>query len=111
MTPEQSGKTGFRNLVRYSHQSLGFLFDQPLLSLSQVYRGLRRHASAPYVLPHDQNPELRDVRYSRHGEFVSGKEQEQLHQANILLAGCGAGSSLAPHLARYGYSTKGMLTL
>lgn len=48
-------------------------------------------------------------RYSR--EFTSNTEQEKIEKSRILLAGCGAGSSVAPHLARLGFGRKGELAL
>lgn len=51
------------------------------------------------------NPET--GRYSRHKAFISSIEQEKLHYAKILIAGCGAGSSIAAHLARLGIGTRG----
>lgn len=50
-----------------------------------------------------------DKRYERHAPFI--KEQDRLYKANILLAGCGAGSSLAPRLARMGVGIKGGIIL
>src|SRR4051812_22610282 len=47
-----------------------------------------------------------EIRFSRHEEFVSATEQDKLATARILLAGCGAGSTLAPNLARIGYATR-----
>jgi molybdopterin/thiamine biosynthesis adenylyltransferase len=46
-------------------------------------------------------------RYSRHEAFIPSVEQEKLHRARILIAGCGAGSPVVPYLARLGIGTKG----
>ncbi len=56
--------------------------------------------------------EARDSRrYSRHSEFIDPEEQVKLGRAKVLIAGCGAGSPLAPNLARLGIGTEGVITL
>lgn len=50
-----------------------------------------------------------ELRYSR--ELINVNEQEKIERSHILMAGCGAGSILAPILARLGYATKGQLIL
>lgn len=52
-------------------------------------------------------------RYSRHSEFISAYEQSKIGNIRLLLAGCGAGSTLAINLARIGYATrnKGLIIL
>lgn len=39
------------------------------------------------------------------------EEQSKLHSARILLAGCGAGSNIAPHIARAGLGTSGLVVI
>lgn len=62
-------------------------------------------------------PDEIESRYNRHAAFLSSEQeeanekQEKLHSARVALLGCGAGSSLAPHLARMGVSTKGEMVL
>lgn len=50
-------------------------------------------------------------RYIRHSEFVTKYEQERLHGASVLIAGCGIGSITAVNLARIGVGTRGGLIL
>jgi molybdopterin/thiamine biosynthesis adenylyltransferase len=50
-------------------------------------------------------------RYTRHSEFTTNQAQQSLHDARILVAGCGAGSTILPHLARLGAGTNGCLIL
>ncbi len=46
-----------------------------------------------------------ELRNSRQVDFIPASEQARLAKARILLAGCGAGSTLAPNLARIGYAS------
>lgn len=54
---------------------------------------------------------LSGERYARHQPFLTSEEQQNLHNANILIAGCGAGGPVAEHLARLGVGTRGSITL
>lgn len=56
-------------------------------------------------------------RYNRHAAFLSTETektqelQNKLHDARISVLGCGAGSTLAPHIARMGIGTRGIVYL
>lgn len=50
-------------------------------------------------------------RYLRQSEFIKAPEQEMLGKARVLVAGCGAGSPVAPNLARMGIGTLGEIIL
>jgi molybdopterin/thiamine biosynthesis adenylyltransferase len=50
-------------------------------------------------------------RYSRHDIFYSQEQKSMMRKGSILLAGCGAGSPVAVHLARLGICSEGEMIM